>query len=130
MNNGPSMKTPLKQVRGLGSSHTGTEHFWQQRLTALFNIPLVIFMIGFIISHLGSARADVVAALHHPVVAVVMAAGLLSVIWHMKLGLQMVIEDYVHGPVAKISALILNLAYAALLAGLALYALLKMSFGV
>ncbi len=130
MNNGSSMKTPLKQVTGLGSAHSGTAHFWQQRLTALFNLPLVVFMIGFIISHLGSSRAEVQASLHHPVVAVLMGLGLLSVIWHMKLGLQMVIEDYVHGPVTKIAALLLNLVYAALLAGLALYALLKMSFGV
>ncbi len=66
-------KTPLGQVRGLGSAKTGTEHWWVQRMTALAGIPLVIFLILFIIMHLGATRAELVASLQHPLVAMALA---------------------------------------------------------
>ena len=65
-----SMKTPLKIVRGLGSAKSGTEHFWQQRLTALANLPLLVFFAWFIITHIGTSRADVIASLKNPLVAI------------------------------------------------------------
>jgi len=123
-----SMKTPLKQVRGLGSAKDGTSHFWQQRVTGVANLFLVLYMIGFMLRHLGEPRADVVASFHSPVVAILFMAAFASILWHMRLGLQVVIEDYVHGKAALILALVANTFYVALLAAAALYAILKMSF--
>lgn len=123
------METPLKQVRGLGSAKTGTSHFWQQRVTAFANLFLILFMVGFLLRHLGAPRAEVVASFGNPIVAIMFLLSFASILWHMKLGLQVVIEDYVHGRAALILALLANTFYVALLGAAALYAILKMSFG-
>ena len=87
MNNEGNMRTPLKKVRGFGASKTGTDHFWQQRATAVANIPLMICMIWFVLAHLGATRAEVIASLHNPFIALVLIMGLASVFWHMRVGL-------------------------------------------
>jgi succinate dehydrogenase / fumarate reductase, membrane anchor subunit len=125
-----SMQTPLKQVRGLGAAKSGTEHFWQQRVTAIANVPLVLFLLWFIVSHLGSARADVVASLRNPVVAVIMLLGMASIFWHMRLGMQVIIEDYVHGHGRRLAALMANTGFVAVMFAIASYSILKMSFGL
>ncbi len=125
-----SLRTPLGKALGLGSAKSGTEHFWMQRVTAIANLPLVLFMVIFVIRHLGAARAGMVASLTNPLVAIVLALGFVSVIWHMRLGLQAVIEDYVHGAAAKIAALLFNSFFTTALGAAALYAILKMSFGL
>ncbi len=125
-----SMRSDLGKVRGLGAAHSGTEHFLMQRVTAIANVPLVIFLLYFVISHLGAPRAAVLESLKNPLAAIALSLSIISITWHMKLGLQMVIEDYVHGHGAKITALLLNLFYALGLAAIGLYAILKMSFGV
>ena len=125
-----SMRSELGKVRGLGSAHNGTAHFWMQRVTALANLPLVIYMVYFIVAHVGASRTDVVASLKNPFCAIGLSLAMISICWHMKLGLQMVIEDYVHGSILKIALLLLNTFYAFFLGALALYAILKMSFGV
>jgi succinate dehydrogenase / fumarate reductase, membrane anchor subunit len=124
------MRSELGKVRGLGAAHDGTSHFWMQRVTAIANLPLVIYLVYFIIAHVGHARVDVIASVKNPFSAIALSLGVISIFWHMKLGLQMVIEDYVHRPVVKIFALLANTFYAFGLAGLALYAILKMNFGV
>ena len=101
-----SMRTPLGRVRGLGSAKSGTEHWWLQRVTAIANIPLVIFLVIFVIRHLGASRAEIVASIANPFVAILLALTFVSVLWHMRLGLQVVIEDYVHGHAAKFAALL------------------------
>jgi succinate dehydrogenase / fumarate reductase, membrane anchor subunit len=125
-----TMRSELGKVRGLGAAHDGTSHFWMQRVTAIANLPLVIYLVYFIVSHVGHARADVVASIKSPFCAITLSLAVFSMFWHMKLGLQTVIEDYVHHPVIKILALLANTFYAFGLAGLALYAILKMNFGV
>ena len=125
-----SMRTPLGEVRGLGSAKSGTEHWLMQRVTAIANLPLVAFMVIFIIRHLGATRAEMLASLANPFVAILLALGFISVLWHMRLGLQVVIEDYVHGHRAKFLALLLNSFFVMLLGAAALYAILKMSFGL
>ncbi len=122
------MKTPLKRVRGWGASKTGTDHFWQQRATAVANVPLVLFLIWFLLSHLSATRAEIIQSLHHPVVAVLMIMALASVFWHMRLGLQVVIEDYLHSHLTKFTALALNIAFATAMFAVAAYSILKMSF--
>lgn len=115
-------------VRGLGSAKTGTEHWWLQRVTAVANIPLVIFLIVFILSHLGADHAALVASVKHPLIAIALIAAFLSVLWHMRLGMQVVIEDYVHGG-WRIACLIANSFFTIALGLAALYAILSMSFG-
>jgi succinate dehydrogenase / fumarate reductase membrane anchor subunit len=125
-----SMRTPLGKVRGLGSAKSGTEHWWLQRVTAIANIPLVIFLVIFVIRHLGASRAEIVVSISNPFVAILLALTFVSVLWHMRLGLQVVIEDYIHGHAAKFAALLANNFVAMLLGVAALYAILKMSFGL
>ena len=124
-----SMRTPLSKVRGLGSAKTGTEHWWLQRVTAIANIPLVLFMIGFVITHLGKSRAELVASVHHPIIAILLALAFLSVLWHMRLGMQVVIEDYVHTPAPKLTMLLFNTFFTLILAVAALYAIVTMALG-
>jgi succinate dehydrogenase / fumarate reductase membrane anchor subunit len=122
------MKTPLGKVLGLGSAKSGTEHWWLQRVTAIANLPLVVFFITFILWHLGADRAALMASVKHPLVAIALALSFLSVLWHMRLGMQVVIEDYVHGA-WRIPCLLGNLFFTTALGMAALYAILALSFG-
>jgi succinate dehydrogenase / fumarate reductase, membrane anchor subunit len=122
-------KTPLKKARGLGSARSGTEHFWQQRLTAAANVPLVLFLIWFVISHLGATRPEILAAMKNPFVSVGILLALISITWHMRLGLQVVIEDYVHSEGRKILLLTLNTFFVFALTAIGAYSILKMGFG-
>lgn len=122
------MKTPLGKVLGLGSAKTGTEHWWLQRVTAIANIPLVLFLIAFVLCHLGADRATLMQSVKHPLIAIALALSFLSILWHMRLGMQVVIEDYVHGG-WRLFCLLANVFFTIALGVAALYAILSLSFG-
>ena len=129
MNSHPDMRTPLSKVRGLGSARSGTGHFARQRLTGVANVPLAIAFVIILTSLLGVSHGSFVAAMKSPLVAVLLLLFVLSGTLHMKLGMQVIIEDYVHEETPKLALLILNTFFAILIAAACGFAILKMAFG-
>jgi len=91
-------RTPLKRVRGLGSAKSGTQHFIVQRVTAVALVPLSLWAIFLALALVHADYAKARAMLHHHFAAVWLSAFVIAVFWHAQLGLQVVIEDYVHTP--------------------------------
>jgi succinate dehydrogenase membrane anchor subunit len=125
-----SMRTPLGRVRGLGPAKSGTEHFWRQRLTAVANVPLSIAFVLIVVSLVGRNHAAVVQILGSPLVAVLILLFMLSIATHMKIGMQEIIEDYVHADVLKLALLAANTFFAIAVGFASAFAILKLSFGV
>ena len=109
---------------------SGTRHFRQMWCTSIASVPLVLFLLWFIVSHLGAARADVVASVQNPINAILLVLSFASILWHMRLGMEMVLEDYVQDERMLRTGLLLNTLFTAAVALAALYAILKMVFGV
>jgi succinate dehydrogenase / fumarate reductase, membrane anchor subunit len=124
------MSTPLARVRGLGSAKAGTEHFWRQRLTAVANVPLIIAFVVTVVALLGRNHAAVVQILGSPLVAVVMLLFIVSITTHMRIGMQVIIEDYVHDERAKLALLIANTFFTVAVALASAFAILTLSFKV
>jgi len=126
----PQMRTALGRVRGHGSAKSGTGHFWHQRLTAIANVPLVIGFVIILVSLLGRSHAAVIQILGSPLVAIVMLLFIGSITYHMKLGMQIIIEDYVHDERWRFAALIANIFFSIAVGLSVVYAILKLSVGV
>jgi succinate dehydrogenase / fumarate reductase membrane anchor subunit len=122
-------RTPLAKVRGLGSARQGTEHFWKQRLTAVSNLVLVCFLIWLVVKLAGADYATVRHTLARPQNAIALLLLVLSGIIHMRLGMQTIIEDYVHSEGRKVVALMLNSFFTMLVGLTCVFAVLKLSFG-
>ena len=123
------MRTPLKNVRALGSAKEGADHFWLQRVTAVANLVLVVFLMWLVASLVGADYAVVKARLAQPMVALPLLLLVVSGVIHMRLGMQVIIEDYVPGEATKITLLMLNTFFAIAIASASVFAVLKLSFG-
>lgn len=98
------LQTPLKRVRGLGSAKDGTHHFIAQRITAIALVPLTLWTIWLALALVQADYARAHAIVHHPFTAVWLAAFVAATFWHAQLGMQVVIEDYIHTPWVAITA--------------------------
>jgi succinate dehydrogenase / fumarate reductase, membrane anchor subunit len=125
-----AMRTPLKNVRSLGSAKEGATHFWQQRLTAVANVVLLTFLVGLVVYLAGSEHAVVKRTLSNPVVALMLLLLILSGIFHMRLGMQVIIEDYVRAEGKKVMLVMANTFFAIIIGTACVFAVLKLSFGV
>jgi succinate dehydrogenase / fumarate reductase membrane anchor subunit len=124
------MRTPLGRVRNLGSSHSGTRDFWRQRLTAVAMIVLIVPMVVVMMMLLGRNQAGAAQILGSPPIAVLMLLFITASIWHMKIGMQVVIEDYVHDEKLKLISIMANNFFSVTVALAAAYAIFKLSSGV
>jgi succinate dehydrogenase / fumarate reductase, membrane anchor subunit len=129
MQSNSDMRTPLGKVRGLGSAKSGTEHFWLQRVTAVANVLLTIAFLFVVISLVGKPYAAAIARLQSPLVAILLLLFILSALVHMRLGMQVIIEDYVHGEGAKVVAVIANSFFTVAVGAASIFAILKIAFG-
>jgi succinate dehydrogenase / fumarate reductase membrane anchor subunit len=124
------IRTPLARVLGRGAAKSGTAHFWHQRLTAVANIPLTIAAIVIMLTLLGRNQAAAAQILGSPAVTIIMLLFVLSIVTHMRLGMAVIIEDYVHDESAKLTLLMANTFFCWAVGAVAVYALLKLSFGL
>ncbi len=122
------MRSMLGRARGLGSAKSGTAHWWAQRVTALALIPLTLWFVWSILHLAALPRAAVVLWASHPFVATLLAALILTTFHHMRLGLQVVIEDYIHAERARLVWLLAMKAVTTLAGLAALIAVLKLAF--
>ena len=125
-----TMRTPLGRIRHLGSARSGTQHFWRQRLTSVANVPLTIAAVAIIVSLFGSNHAAVVKILGSTFVAIVMLLFIVTSVYHMWLGMQVIIEDYVHDERLKFMTLMANTFFCVTVGITAMFAILNLSFGV
>ena len=102
-----SRQTPLHRVQGMGASHSGTGHFWRQRVTAAALVPLGLWFAFTVLGLAGNGEVAAVSYLAHPWNAILMGAFAVTMLYHMSLGLQVIIDDYVHSAGAKIFLMLL-----------------------
>jgi succinate dehydrogenase membrane anchor subunit len=126
----PNIRTPLARVRYLGSARSGTKHFWHQRLTSVAQIPLTIAFIVIVFGLLGRNHAAVTQILGSTPVAITLLLFVLVSVYHMWLGMQVIIEDYVHEELTKYAALMCNTFFSCAIGLSAVFAILKLSFGL
>ena len=125
-----SMRTPLGRVRNLGAAHHGTSDFFRQRLTAIAMILLFIPVIVVILTLLGRNQAAAAQILGSPLIAIIMILFIIASVWHMKIGMQVVLEDYVTDEKTKLAAIIANNFFSAAVGLASIYAIFKLSSGV
>lgn len=127
-----TMETPLHRVEGLGPAHSGVKHFWRQRMTAAALVPLAIWFAWSVLLLAGASEVQVLtyltrAAFGLPLNAILMGAFIVIALYHMVLGLQVVIDDYVHHSGGKIFLMLLMRAFALAVAAVSLFALFRIA---
>jgi succinate dehydrogenase / fumarate reductase, membrane anchor subunit len=126
----PSMRTPLGRVRTPGAAHSGTSDFWRQRITGVAMTLLMIPVVVIVMMLLGRNQAGAAQILGSLPIAVILLLFIGASAWHMKIGMQVVIEDYVHNEKLKLTAIMLNNFFSIAVALASTYAILKLSSGV
>ena len=124
------MRTPLSHVLHFGSAHSGTEHFWMERLTAAASFLTTIPVIVVLLVVVGRPHAEVVAVLGSPIIAAVFAMFIAAVVMHMRLGFAAIIVDYVPGEAQKIAWLVANTFFSIAVAVIAIVAILRIALGI
>ena len=124
------MRPPLARVLGRGSAKSGTEHFWRQRLTAVANIPLTIAAMAILITLLGRNQAAVAQILGSHAVSIIMVLFVISITIHMRIGMAVIIEDYVHDESAKLTLLMANTFFTIAVGLTSVYGIFKLAFGL
>lgn len=124
-----SFRTPVSRVKGLGSAQAGTEHFWAQRMTGLANLVLLVFLIYSVIRLAGEPLDFVRAYFASPAVAILASLFAISAAYHMRIGMQVIVEDYIHKESSKLLLLILNTFFAVAVALTSVIAIIKLSLG-
>lgn len=124
-----SLRSPLARVRGLGSAKEGVGHWWVQRTTAIALIPLTIWFVSSVLSLVGADHAAVVEWLSGPWAATFMVLLIVATFHHAQLGMQVVIEDYVHNEAVKFASIMAIKAVAVVLGLVAVLSVLKIAFG-
>jgi succinate dehydrogenase / fumarate reductase membrane anchor subunit len=127
-NDPKSMRTSLRQVRFLGSAKSGTHHAWHMRLTSFALVPLTVAFVWLMLSLVGKDYNAVRMALGTPLIAIVMLLFVLAGIYHMMLGMQTIIEDYVHSEPAKTLSIAANNFFSICIGLACVYAVLRLSF--
>ena len=120
-----SMRTPLAKVRGLGSAKSGVHHWWNQRLTAIAMVPLVLSAIYLVFRIAGSNYNQAISLLQKPFYAAILLLLIITGFWHCMLGIQVVIEDYVGSEWGRITSILIVKAILILLATLSALSLFK-----
>jgi succinate dehydrogenase / fumarate reductase, membrane anchor subunit len=126
----PSMRTPLGRVRNLGAAHSGTTDFWRQRLTGVAMTLLIVPVLVVILTLVGRNHAGAAQILGSLPIAIILLLFIVASTWHMKIGMQVVIEDYVHNEKLKLVSIMANNFFCVAVALASIYALLKLSSGV
>jgi len=124
-----SMQTPLRRVKGLGTTRSGTHHFWAQRLTSVANIALTLFVVLSLALHVGADYSTLRAYFSLPFVSIAFLLFIFSSIYHMYLGMQIIIEDYVSSHGVKLVVLMLNIFFSIATGVGSLFAVIKLSLG-
>ena len=125
-----TMRTPLARVRYLGASHSGTSDFWRQRITAVATTLLIVPVIVVVMMLLGRNQAGAAQILGSLPIAIIMLLFIVASAWHMKIGMQVVIEDYIHNEKLKLASIMANNFFTIVVALASIYAILKLSSGV
>ena len=122
-------RSPLGRVRGLGSAKEGVAHWWAQRLTAVALVPLAVWFVASVAAHAGADHEAMRAWIGSPLVASLLVLLIVATFYHLYLGVQVVIEDYVHSEGVKIASLIAVKGASILLGVIALISVLSILFG-
>ncbi|MDG1859560.1 MAG: succinate dehydrogenase, hydrophobic membrane anchor protein [Emcibacteraceae bacterium] len=122
-----SLRSPLGKVRGLGSAKNGTHHWWMQKVTAVALIPLTIWFVSSVIQMTQADYTSVVKWMSSPVVAVLLTLFIVTGLYHLKLGLQVVIEDYIHSEGQKMIFQMLITFGCVLIGTMAIFSILKIA---
>nr|VFJ89375.1 MAG: succinate dehydrogenase / fumarate reductase membrane anchor subunit [Candidatus Kentron sp. H]VFJ91152.1 MAG: succinate dehydrogenase / fumarate reductase membrane anchor subunit [Candidatus Kentron sp. H]VFJ97483.1 MAG: succinate dehydrogenase / fumarate reductase membrane anchor subunit [Candidatus Kentron sp. H] len=124
-----SLRTPLAQVRGLGSAGQGAHHWWMQRITAMTLIPLFVWFVGAMVATSTASHAEAVEFIRSPIAAGALLVLVAAIFYHAALGLQVVIEDYVSRERTQMGAIVVMRFVMILLAAISVVAVFRVAVG-